>query len=177
MGLHDYRHFAIAIQKKFMDLSPKPPSDIDQALARLRGHVKGVEVGHYARLKNLGSCSSDGRDHALNLAWQYHKVMGFATGYKGEPPADSKILREEFSYQPPDVAASMPKLKPRVERKTHNTLDINPGRRPRKRISQHSEKSEGPSISAQSVRRNPARSTRRPKKYEEEDKEIYDELD
>lgn len=110
LGLHDYRHMAIAIQRKYMDLSEKQPSSMEITLNELRGHKKVVADSHYARETHLGTCSPEERGRALAVAKEYHRVMGFATGSEDELTPEAKKLRKQFSYQPPVISAPMKKL-------------------------------------------------------------------
>jgi hypothetical protein len=109
LGIHDYRHMAIAIQRKYMNVKEKQPSRMEITLNKLRGHKKVVGDSHYAREVYLGTCSED-RDLALEVAREYHRVMGFSTGSDDELMPEAKKLRENFSYKPPVISAPMKKL-------------------------------------------------------------------
>ncbi len=98
LGLHDYRHLAIAIQRRYMDLREKNPNQNELALNRIRAHGKSVGDSHYGREDYLGSCSIDERDRALNLGREYHRIMGFTTGFNEELTQEAKKMRQEFSY-------------------------------------------------------------------------------
>jgi hypothetical protein len=127
LGLHDYRHMAVAIQRKYMDLRNKEPSELDVAINVLRGHKKAVGDSHYARETYLGTCSPEDRDRALELARKYHEVMGFATGFNDELKPEAKKLRAEFSYQPPAIFVPMKKLKGHGDKgKTNPTVALPP---------------------------------------------------
>lgn len=99
MGLHDYRHLVIAIQRKYMRFRIQAPSPLEEKTNGLRGHKKVVGDSHYARATFLGSCSMEDRDLALEAGTEYHRVMGFATGFEDQLPLEAMKIREDFSYE------------------------------------------------------------------------------
>jgi hypothetical protein len=101
---------AIAIQRKYMDVKERQPSRMEITLNKLRGHIKGVGDSHYAREVFLGTCSPEDRELSLEVAREYHRVMGFSTGSDDELTPEAKKLRENFSYKPPVISAPMKKL-------------------------------------------------------------------
>lgn len=126
LGLHDYRHLGIAIQRRFMDLSERKPTENELALNRLRGHEKAVADDHYARETYLGSCSPDERGRALALGGEYHKVMGFSTGFNDKPTAEAQKLREDFYYTSTAIPLPTKKLGRRKESKQKAESKIPP---------------------------------------------------
>ncbi|KJA23350.1 hypothetical protein HYPSUDRAFT_201379 [Hypholoma sublateritium FD-334 SS-4] len=103
MGLHHYRHLAIAVQRKYMKFRNPAPSAVEEKTNTLRGHQKTVGDAHYARPTFLGSCSIEDRDLALEAGREYHKVMGFTTGFSEALSPQAIKEREVFSYEQLDI--------------------------------------------------------------------------
>ncbi|KAF8868271.1 hypothetical protein CPB84DRAFT_1756584 [Gymnopilus junonius] len=90
-------------QSRYMDLGEKKPSDMELMLNNLCGHQKKVGNAHYAHEAHLGSCPPEERERALALGREYHRVMGFVTGFNDELTPDAKKLCKEFSYELPAI--------------------------------------------------------------------------
>ncbi|KAF9479645.1 hypothetical protein BDN70DRAFT_932365 [Pholiota conissans] len=124
IGLHDYRHMVIAIQRKHMKLKAISPSPMEEGLSQLRGHQKVVGDSHYAREIHLGSCDPDHREVALSLARQYHRIMGFATGFDDELPEESQKQRAEFCYQPPSASNAIHPIVKKIKGKKRQSASV-----------------------------------------------------
>jgi len=94
-GLHDFRHLAIALQAKFVNLN-MPINELEKMNHQLVGHSTQVANAHYARDTYLGSCPRVERQMSLYLARQYHEALGFATGSNEPDPPLLHGLRQKF---------------------------------------------------------------------------------
>ena len=89
MGLRENRHFSIALQRRYLDYGvaksdsrPTPEQvALEHTLNRLRGHIKEVGDGNYAREGEYGSSSVDERQRSRFLSALWHKALGFPSSY------------------------------------------------------------------------------------------------
>lgn len=96
MRIRAYRHFSVAIQRKYLDYGKEPekpkPTDLLQAANLVFGHSKDVADFHYAIEKGTGSTLAEMKAAFLTIGQNAHKLMGLETC----GPEDEDIKLSQF---------------------------------------------------------------------------------
>lgn len=103
MRIRAYRHFSVAIQRKYLEYgreTEKPkPTDLAQAANLVFGHSKDTADLNYAIEKGAGTVLADMKAAFLTIGQNAHKLMGLKTC----GPQDQDIKKSQFIIRDPLV--------------------------------------------------------------------------
>lgn len=130
MGIRQYRHFAIAVQRHFPETNYQLEPTIKESLAAaadlMGGHTSQVAELHYARMEKSNSAAPKMKELYFQICKDWHHLHGFQTEYQSsgrikfvpwdpsQHPSDSGanvVHAELFTASSPDVMISNPKTK------------------------------------------------------------------